>query len=64
MFSQSLLSLDLIEEFLAREHVDQDNLKKKGEATAGQIGTWDQGRDYYRSTGFKIDFGFGPAYCG
>ena len=49
VFSQSLLSLDLIEEFLAKEHEDQEKARKDGDVTAGQIGTWTQGKDYYRS---------------
>ena len=49
VFSQSLLSLDLIEEFLAKEHEDQEKARKDGDVTAGQIGTWAQGKDYYRS---------------
>ena len=43
VFSQSLLSLDLIEEFLARAS-DQTI----SDSVAGQFGTWIPGKDYYR----------------
>ena len=48
VFSQSLLSLDLIEDFLAREHENQEKLLRKNEAAPGAIGTWIFGKDYYR----------------
>ena len=44
MFSQSLLSLDLIEEFLARAS-DQP----ARDSVDSQFGTWLPGKDYYRS---------------
>ena len=44
VFSQSLLSLDLIEEFLARAS-DQP----ARDSVDSQFGTWLPGKDYYRS---------------
>ena len=49
VFSQSLLSLDLIEDFLSREDRENERLARKGELPAGQLGTWAIGKDYYRS---------------
>jgi len=51
VFSQSLLSLDLIEEFLATIHSETEKLTAKGELPAGEIGTWMPGQDYYRLDG-------------
>jgi len=51
VFSQSLLSLDLIEEFLSRQNREHEKLARKGEVPAGQIGTWTLGKDYYRLDG-------------
>jgi hypothetical protein len=43
VFSQSLLSLDLIEEFLARA-----SHETTADTVAGTYGTWIPGKDYYR----------------
>lgn len=51
VFSQSLLSLDLIEEFLANQHAYNEESVNNGSLPAGQIGTWVQGNDYYRLDG-------------
>ena len=48
MFSQSLLTLDLIEEFLANIHAENE---KNESLPVGEIGTWVQGLDYYRLDG-------------
>jgi hypothetical protein len=65
VFSQSLLSLDLIEEFLARA-----SHETTADTVAGTYGTWIPGKDYYRSAtplSFSLVYreflsqGFGPA---
>lgn len=51
MFSQSLLSLDIIEEFLANQHAFNEESINNGSLPAGELGTWVQGVDYYRMDG-------------
>merc|ERR1712218_452904 len=54
VFSQSILSLDLIEEFLEKIHNSQEvaNRKKKKDAdTLENLDTWVPGKDYYRMDG-------------
>jgi transcriptional regulator ATRX len=49
VFSQSLLSLDLIETFLKLENDRQ--LKNADNLEPGRYGTWLNGQDYYRMDG-------------
>merc|ERR1712032_728019 len=55
VFSQSILSLDLIEEFLEKIHNQQElaNRKKKTKDadTLDELDTWVPGKDYYRMDG-------------
>jgi len=50
VFSQSLLSLDLIEDFLARVNTEDDQ-DISGAAMADFLDTWIPGKDYYRMDG-------------
>jgi len=50
VFSQSLLSLDLIEEFLSRVN-DEETEETGGAAVADYLDTWMPGKDYYRMDG-------------
>ena len=50
MFSQSLLSLDLIEEFLARVNEGHESSGKNPNASMNEyLDSWLPGKDYYRS---------------
>ena len=50
MFSQSLLSLDLIEEFLARVNEAHESSGKNPNASMNEyLDSWLPGKDYYRS---------------
>jgi len=52
IFSQSILSLDLIEEFLAKIHSNHENSKKKDkDVVSDYLETWVPGKDYYRMDG-------------
>jgi transcriptional regulator ATRX len=52
VFSQSILSLDLIEEFLERIHNENETKKKSDDdALDDALGTWVPGKDYYRMDG-------------
>jgi len=50
VFSQSILSLDLIEEFLEKIHSNHER-KKKDDVVDDCMGTWVPGKDYYRMDG-------------
>ena len=49
VFSQSLLSLNLIEEFLAK--IDEENCRASDSASDTYVGRWRQGKDYFRMDG-------------
>eukprot|EP00092_Neocalanus_flemingeri_P004269 GFUD01004589.1.p1 GENE.GFUD01004589.1~~GFUD01004589.1.p1 ORF type:complete len:1194 (+),score=434.68 GFUD01004589.1:173-3754(+) len=52
VFSQSLLSLDLIEDFLSRVNAAHEDTDRTGEAAmADYLDTWIPGKDYYRMDG-------------
>merc|ERR1712129_629902 len=51
VFSQSILSLDLIEEFLEKVHNENELTKKKNDGMDDVLGTWVPGKDYYRMDG-------------
>ena len=51
MFSQSILSLDLIEDFLGKVNDAHESAKVKDSALSGYLDTWIPGKDYYRMDG-------------
>merc|ERR1719494_1131710 len=51
VFSQSILSLDLIEEFLGKVNDAHESDKGKDSALGGYLDTWVPGKDYYRMDG-------------
>ena len=51
VFSQSILSLDLIEEFLGKVNDAHESAKGKDSALSGYLDTWIPGKDYYRMDG-------------
>jgi len=53
VFSQSILNLDLIEEFLEKIHSkhEQDKKKKDSDDVSDYMETWVPGKDYYRMDG-------------
>merc|ERR1719454_229883 len=51
VFSQSILSLDLIEEFLGKVNDAHESDKGKDSALGGYLDTWVPGKDYFRMDG-------------
>ena len=51
MFSQSILSLNIIEEFLGKVNDAHETAKGKDSALSGYLDTWIPGKDYYRMDG-------------
>ena len=51
MFSQSILSLDLIEDFLGKVNQAHEGATGKDSALASYLDTWIPGKDYYRMDG-------------
>ena len=51
VFSQSILSLDLIEDFLGKVNDAHESAKVKDSALSGYLDTWIPGKDYYRMDG-------------
>jgi len=51
VFSQSILSLDLIEDFLGKVNQAHESAKGKDSALASYLDTWIPGKDYYRMDG-------------
>ena len=51
VFSQSLLSLSLIQDFLEKEDAKHDPTAKDDSDVVSYLGSWKQGKDYFRMDG-------------